>query len=484
MLVNVDAPANIPQLPSLRLDDGREVCWTVSYRYLGYPLRSDLRDTDVFASMYEHLDYLWNTHFRANGIVRHASAAFQMQFYCTMVQGSLRNLRALTTICAKGATQLDKTLLGHIREIFGLKKRGTPIDLVSALGAMLPWHAVHAQEHERFYLQMSNSLFPESIAVRMFRLAQADPQIGASFAKRNWVAAWERDRLSYAALGVPLAAPGLRYELIPAKSGIFGRNVAFVKWKLDGKSRVPDLPICDASVAPSYKPTLAVANLFENYHAPLLSMGTHRYFTPLSAHGPGCSGSILSRSNIAASQLGPIIFARCGAAAMSSPLFLVDGEAIDYAAHARPCRLCGSTPVDAYHLISECNHASIDRWRQSTEAAARCLVTSLTTLMADERDRAGRRPEHLLFRRIRCAIKNLNFDSPEGDFVLYRLVVAQPWSERMACPGMRSVRLLGRAFDLAGVYHRFERPILDQWSRWSKSMLWSLSRAWRGACKA
>ena len=92
MLVNADVPANIPQLPSLRLDDGREVCWTVSYRYLGYPLRSDLRDTDVFASMYEHLDYLWNTHFRANGIVRHASAAFQMQFYCTMMLGSLRNL--------------------------------------------------------------------------------------------------------------------------------------------------------------------------------------------------------------------------------------------------------------------------------------------------------------------------------------------------------------------------------------------------------
>jgi hypothetical protein len=81
------------------------------------------------------------------------------------------------------------------------------------------------------------------------------------------------------------------------------------------------------------------------------------------------------------------------------------------------------------------------------------------------------------------AVRNLDFDTTQGDFVLYRFLVAQPWPERMAVPGpgMRAVRLFGRVFDLPGVYHRFERPALDLWSRWSLRWLWRLSRAWKKA---
>ena len=372
-------------------------------------------------------------------------------------------------------------MLGHIREIVGLKKR-IPIDLVSATSAMLPWHAIHAQEHERLYLQLSNAIYPNSIAARVFRLAQADLRIGTSFATRNWVKAWERERLRYTAQGIPLPALKLRYELIPRESGAFGRAVAFIKWQLEGRQRVPDLLQFDASVAPSYRPTKAVANLFENYQAPLSSLGTHREFTPLSTHGPSCSGSVLSRSNVAASRLGIIIWARAGAAVMSSPLFALDSEEGSFAAHSTACRLCGASPVDTFHLVSECNNVTIDRWRKQTERDVRKFVVSLTDTMARVRDRAGREPEDELFHRICEAANRIDFDSPEGDFILYRLAVAQPWAERLACPNMLLVRLLGRAFDLPGVYHRFERPILDELSRWSLHALWSLSRAWREAC--
>jgi hypothetical protein len=56
-----------------------------------------------------------------------ASAAFQMQYYGTMVQGSLRHLRALTTISAVDAAKLDSVLLGHIRYIFKFKLQGSGI---------------------------------------------------------------------------------------------------------------------------------------------------------------------------------------------------------------------------------------------------------------------------------------------------------------------------------------------------------------------
>ena len=485
MVVCTDPDTSAAMHPPLRLDDGRTVGWTISYRYLGYALRCDLQDCDAIDGMLSHLNFLWHSHFAQNGIVRHASAAFQMQFYCTMVQGSLRHLRALTSIYSHDAERLEAVLRRHIRDILGLRSK-TPVDLVSAMGAMLPWHAVHAQEHERLYLQLSNSLFPESIAARVFRLAQADPQIGTSFANRNWVRHWERERAAASALGIRLAAPPLYYERISAAAKSFGRAFAFVHWQLSGKTHSAVAGQCDASTLPSYRPSEAVANLFENYTAPLASLGNHSQFTPLSAHGPGCSGSIPTRSNVAAPRLGPIAWARTGAAAMLSPLFAsqVDtdgGHPTDHAASSHPCALCNVTPLDPYHLITECNHAIIDSWRQGAEAAAKKLLRDLTAVMASERDRAGRDPECALLRRVRRAAARLDFDSPEGDFVLYRLLVAQPWPERMACPGMRLVRLLGRAFDLPGVPHRFERPLLDMWCRWSIGWLWALSRAWRSA---
>ena len=113
------------------------------------------------------------------------------------------------------------------------------------------------------------------------------------------------------------------------------------------------------------------------------------------------------------------------------------------------------------------------------------MVTKLMGALLTERDRAGHDTdaEGRLFRRAVLAVRCVDFDSLQGYFLFFRFLVAQPWPERMAVPGtgMRAVRLLGRVFDLPGVYHRFERPALDIWSRWSKRWLWRLSRAWKNA---
>jgi hypothetical protein len=166
---------------------------------------------------------------------------------------------------------------------------------------------------------------------------------------------------------------------------------------------------------------------------------------------------------------------------MSSALFLLEVDVADYAAHARPCALCGVTPVDLFHFATECNHPRISAWRDSLEVSARGLIVTLTRVIGTQRESAGHTGHSFLLRRVRRAVGGAHFDSPEGDFIIYRLLVAQPWPERLADPGMRTVRLLGRVFDLPGMYHRFERPIADAWCRWSLYWLWSLSRVWREA---
>ena len=115
------------------------------------------------------------------------------------------------------------------------------------------------------------------------------------------------------------------------------------------------------------------------------------------------------------------------------------------------------------------------------EAALRRLGIGLTATLRSERERARCEPEDRLFDRAARSLQRLDFNSTEGDFLLHRFLVVHPWPERMALPHMRAVRLLGRAFDLPGVYHRFERPAADMWTRWSLRWLWRLSYAWRSA---
>jgi hypothetical protein len=40
---------------------------------------------------------------------------------------------------------------------------------------------------------------------------------------------------------------------------------------------------------------------------------------------------------------------------------------------------------------------------------------------------------------VRRSLRSVQFDFPEGDFIIYRLLVAQPWPERLADPSMRAV---------------------------------------------
>jgi hypothetical protein len=61
------------------------------------------------------------------------------------------------------------------------------------------------------------------------------------------------------------------------------------------------------------------------------------------------------------------------------------------AAHANQCPLCHSDdPLDVYHLVAECTYPAVDAWRKSCMRSLRDMVLKLTSVLAEERGRAGR----------------------------------------------------------------------------------------------
>jgi hypothetical protein len=105
-------------------------------------------------------------------------------------------------------------------------------------------------------------------------------------------------------------------------------------------------------------PTEAVADLYERFLAPLSDLGSHRSFTP-------CAWSRL------------------------------------------------------LYLVAECTYPAVDSWRKSCVRSLRGIVLKLTSALAEEREWAGR-PGLSIFDRAATAVQNTDFDSAQGDFLLFR----------------------------------------------------------------
>ncbi len=66
------------------------------------------------------------------------------------------------------------------------------------------------------------------------------------------------------------------------------------------------------------------------------------------------------------------------------------------------------------------------------------MALKLTSVLAEERGRAGCRSDESMFDRAATAIQNIDFYSDQGVFLLLRCLVAHPWPARMAAQRMTS----------------------------------------------
>jgi len=490
-----------PMTPApLLLGPGQLVKFVDSYKYLGYMVRSDLRDDDATARLQEHMEFMWNAKFVHSGVVRRASPTFQLQYFACLVQGALQYLRSLTVCSSKLASTLESCLTKYHQDIFRLPAK-SPTELVAATARLPPWHAVHAQHHERLYQQLLHTPFQQSIAARVFRLARADKRRGASIAKRNWVYCWETERNAWFARGIPIPSAGLSYHKIAEAAAAFARASAFWKWQYNGRADngIRDNVSFDAAVRPSWRPKLATAALYEGFQAPMSSLGSHPRHTPISTHGPMCQGSLLSLSTIAAHKLAIIGHLRLGAKSLQMPVFAIgrsSAQSLDRGGNGNPnlrnpyvirseqCPLCNKEPLDAFHLAVECSDVTMRSWRQQVEAAARQHLLNIARLLMAAHNEAGRDVSEIC-----SAVSNealaLDVSTDAGQFILFRLLILHPWSSRLANNDLSfyAVEIVGELFDCGGMPNMFLRQLANIWGYWSIRWGWRLGNAWRAACR-
>ena len=497
MHLSVASPRIVDPAP-LQLSPGQLVQWVDSYKYLGYVLRSDLRDEDATARLKEHMEFMWNSKFVHSGVVRRASPTFQLQYFSCLVQGALQYLRSLTVCSSSLASSLETCLSGYQKVILRLPSK-SPTELVAATARLPPWGAVHVQHHERLYQQLLHTPFQQSIAAQLFRCARADVRHGTSIATRNWVAYWESERLTWFARGVPIPPINLSYKNIADMTSSFARAGAFWKWQQNGKVdngiRNGDTSF-DATLRPSWMPKLAVAALYEGFQAPMSSLGMHPRFTPLSTHGPMCQGSLLSMSTIPAFKLAVVGHLRLGAKALQMAVLSLKarGKHHDYGAdenhdpcsrfavRREDCPLCGVSPLDVFHLACECTDAALVTWRSYAIPAARQLLFDIAVFLETAHDNAGRDVSDLCSDVIGESTV-VDFSSDAGRFILFRLLLCHPWSARVAASdgSHYSIEIVGKLFDADGMHNMYLRPLADMWGRWCIRWGWRLGNAWRDA---
>ena len=499
LLMSVASPRPANPAP-LMLAPGQPVHYVESYKYLGYIVRNDLRDDDATARLKEHMEFMWNAKFVHSGIVRRASPTFQLQYFACLVQGALQYLRSLTVCSSNLAASLEVCLSGYHKEIFRMPDK-SPSELVAATARLPPWHAVHAQHHERLFQQLLHTPFQQSIAARIFRLARLDPRRGASIATRNWVACWELERNEWFARGVPIPSANLPYHRIAETAAEFARASAFWKWQYRGRvdNGIRDNDdTFDPMMRPSWRPKLAAAALYEGFQVPMSALGSHPRRTPISVHGPMCQGSLLSMSTIPAHKIAVIGHLRLGAKALQMKVFARGPKAYGhrdsggeenpdprnpYAIRCEPCPLCNREPLDVYHLVCECSDATISTWRKSLQTEARHLLIRIAQLLEVAHSEANRDISDICDLVSREATV-LNVTTDAGQFIIYRLLLMHTWSARI--PGddlvMYPVAVVGKLFDCNGLPNRLLRPLANTWGHWSIRWSWRLGNAWRAAC--
>ena len=137
------------------------------------------------------------------------------------------------------------------------------------------------------------------------------------------------------------------------------------------------------------------------------------------------------------------------------------------AASDLPCVLCHGAHEDPWHLVCECAHPGVAAARATLRASAPTALCAIFNAIAAAH--VGGPPDTVAARLAECAALclSLDWDSLEGRFVLYRLVLALPFPASAAAADHAVVRALGALFDSVVLPPSRLRGVATAWLQWA-----------------
>lgn len=464
-----DTNAAPPGLPSVTIGADR-CCWVRSYRYLGVIIQDNLRLDSHNGKLLSTLRSGFHDEILRSPIMRdYAPLGVQLQRLGQCAINASTYCLSILPHNDISNRERDSTTLKIARGMLNFPE-GTCSALTWATARLLPAGALVARERERLLLALTLTPSPgiATCTLRTLLLEPPSPE-STTGTHRNWLHETLLLRQRHLSRGALLFHPEC-YDAVPTSAHCYSRSVAasILTHDIDNNRTNAHAPATCTSMG-SGKHAEALSNDWSALRAPI-SLGTGHGFTPITAFGPGCSGSLAALSMHG--RYPATVAASLGTEALErwpfSPVTRSSPYPSTYSSRfaERSCPLCDSQQLSLYHIATSCTAPNLVAWRANLDDHIRA---SFQPIVNDAASFIG------------IAAPPLPLEPLDLIHIRYRYLLGRPWSADMAPLAATSARCAGRIFERLRVPHHYLREWVDKWLSSSDKFIRSLATAWRSA---
>jgi hypothetical protein len=443
--------------------------------------------------------------------MRRAAASSQLQVLKTCVLGAVNYLRGIDISGRADLGRIDVGIASAARLIVGLPNAASNALAFSTAG-LLTAAGVNAREVSRVWEQLRLTPFQDLDVVRVTRATRLLPGGRDTGSSVNWATAAPA-LIKREVAGGACFYPATSYPEIAASAFVFGRSVSWNELRRDIRGHHPVarrvIPQGDNDAAVLPPPSRGSRNHWGwlvSYMWQTATVLGRSKTTPLSAVGPGCSGSLLALAD--GGRYKAVAMMICGDEALACEPFVDSDNKKEAPAFADrfeggPCRLCGAAQSRSiYHLITSCPHGAMVRARARLVASIpdilRAVLEGCNTAMVGQLPVAP--GAALASAGERAALEQITQeggsvpDSDDGRMLTYRLLSGVPWGRDPLARGVSfpATAAVGATFDATNAPPSELRVMASQWLCWAEYQLrHNIARSWRvalhlpvGACPA
>ena len=492
--------------------------WTPRYRYLGYHIQWDLDEEHMATAALAAITAASHRLYHCAPVVRSLTTPVQLQLVRSYVVGTVQYLSGVMSYNRATWDKLNVPLRTLLRDVLFMSGKSSPNALVDAASGFVPLHVMAAGQYQRLLLTIHTlpAVHPDALVTRVIRAIHGTT---APATRRSRLLAWSR---TFDIMKRELQLTGDLSDDIPDATAPHNiprfvqprvRDMAHRQWLTALRVPAAGTGMTTASRPTSVPPRAALHDT--------LALGATADMDvsappPLSQLGPGGSRPLVVLAQLPPRLLAAVIKLPLGRLALflspCSPPHMkgargaggAPAEPGNLSAHDRaaigrtawPCLLCRgarSTYDDPWHLINECENATVLAARAVVRRSAPAIVTAILAEVEAAHRRTGV-PAALqaALAVARSALSATNGTGGDCEFVLFRLLAVLPFPAAAAAPAHPLAAALGRVFDNTRLHHQHLGRLATRWVRWASRGLRILvtarttayiacTRAWRAS---